>query len=73
MRLRVERVTANDWATFKQLRLEALQESPGAFGSTYADMRLLPFTRISRPVFPLDRDLDEPEIAVATSTRKGAA
>jgi hypothetical protein len=31
-------------------------------------MRLLPFSRITRPVFPLDRDLTEPAIAVATST-----
>ena len=37
-------------------------------GPTPPDMRLLPFSRITRPVFPLDRDLTEPAIAVATST-----
>ncbi len=36
-------------------------------GPTPPDMRLLPFTRITRPVFPLDRDLVEPAIAIATS------
>ena len=36
-------------------------------GPTPPDMRLLPFTRITRPVFPLDRELADPELAVATS------
>lgn len=36
--LRVVRVTA-DGAAFKELRLAALQESPGSFGSTYAEER----------------------------------
>jgi microcystin degradation protein MlrC len=36
-------------------------------GPTPPDMRLLPFTRITRPVFPLDRDLVEPAIAISTS------
>lgn len=40
-------------------------------GPTPPDMRLLPFERIARPVFPLDRDLADPEIAITTS-RKGA-
>jgi microcystin degradation protein MlrC len=37
-------------------------------GPTPPDMRMLPFSRITRPVFPLDRDLTEPAIAVVTST-----
>jgi microcystin degradation protein MlrC len=36
-------------------------------GPTPPDMRLLPFSRITRPVFPLDRELTEPAIAIATS------
>jgi len=35
-------------------------------GPTPTDMRLLPFKRIARPVFPLDREFD-PEIAIAVS------
>ncbi len=38
-------------------------------GPTPPDMRLLPFARIKRPVFPLDPDLEKPAIALATSTR----
>jgi microcystin degradation protein MlrC len=36
-------------------------------GPTPPDMRLLPFARIRRPVFPLDRQLADPGIRVATS------
>ena len=36
-------------------------------GPTPPDMRLLPFSRIRRPMFPLDRDLTEPAIALSTS------
>jgi microcystin degradation protein MlrC len=36
-------------------------------GPTPPDMRLLPFERIARPVFPLDRDLTEPRIEIARS------
>lgn len=32
----VRRITATDLAEFKAVRLHALQESPGAFGATYA-------------------------------------
>jgi microcystin degradation protein MlrC len=38
-------------------------------GPTPPDLRSLPFARITRPVFPLDRELEQPVIAVATSTR----
>ena len=37
--LRVDRVSQDDWETFKELRLAALQESPGSFGSSYAEER----------------------------------
>jgi microcystin degradation protein MlrC len=37
-------------------------------GPTAADMRLLPFQRIARPVFPLDEELAEPVICLSTST-----
>src|SRR5262249_1485290 len=37
-------------------------------GPTPPDMRLLPFSRITRPVFPLDRDLTEPAIVLSTSS-----
>jgi microcystin degradation protein MlrC len=40
-------------------------------GPTPPDMRLLPFSRITRPVFPLDRDLANPTITVAASTGAG--
>ncbi len=36
-------------------------------GPTPADMRLLPFQRIRRPVFPLDTELVEPPIWISTS------
>jgi microcystin degradation protein MlrC len=36
-------------------------------GPTPPDMRLLTFERITRPVFPLDRDLAEPRIEIARS------
>jgi microcystin degradation protein MlrC len=36
-------------------------------GPTPADMRLLPFQRICRPVFPLDTELVEPQIQRSTS------
>jgi microcystin degradation protein MlrC len=39
-------------------------------GPTPPDMRLLPFERITRPVFPLDRQLETPEIAITTSARR---
>ena len=32
----VRQATAEDWRTWRELRLRALQDSPGAFGSTYA-------------------------------------
>ena len=37
-------------------------------GPTPPDMRQLPFQRIRRPVFPLDRDLDEPRLEISLST-----
>ena len=37
-------------------------------GPTPADMRLLPFVRISRPVYPLDQNLKDPDIAVSKSS-----
>jgi microcystin degradation protein MlrC len=36
-------------------------------GPTPPDMRPLPFERISRPIFPLDREMTEPRLEVATS------
>ena len=42
-------------------------------GPTPPDMCSLPFSRIRRPMFPLDRDLTEPAIALATSIRAGGA
>jgi hypothetical protein len=36
-------------------------------GPTPADMRSLPFQRITRPVFPLDEGLSDPAIDVFTS------
>jgi microcystin degradation protein MlrC len=36
-------------------------------GPTPPDMRLLPFQRITRPVFPLDRGLADPRLVVSTS------
>jgi microcystin degradation protein MlrC len=36
-------------------------------GPTPPDMRSLPFRRVTRPIFPLDRDLDDPWIAVTTT------
>jgi len=34
-------------------------------GPTTQHLRVLPFRRIARPVFPLDDDLEDPEIALA--------
>ena len=36
-------------------------------GPTPADMRLLPFRRIPRPVFPLDEGLSDPAIHISMS------
>lgn len=38
-------------------------------GPTPPDMRQLPFERVQRPIFPLDYELDDPRVAVSTSTR----
>lgn len=38
-------------------------------GPTTQDMRLLPFERIKRPVFPLDREFGEPQVAITGSRR----
>jgi ribosomal protein S18 acetylase RimI-like enzyme len=35
--LRVERLGEDDWASFRELRLRSLLDSPEAFGSTYGD------------------------------------
>lgn len=35
--LRIHRLTANEWALWRQVRLRALAESPEAFGSKLAD------------------------------------
>ncbi len=35
--IEVCRLAPDDWASFRQLRLEALRTAPEAFGSTYAD------------------------------------
>jgi microcystin degradation protein MlrC len=42
-------------------------------GPTPQDMRALPFRRITRPIFPLDEDISEPEIRVTTSPAVGAS
>jgi GNAT superfamily N-acetyltransferase len=34
---RVERLREGDWASFRELRLRSLRDSPEAFGSTYGD------------------------------------
>ncbi len=39
-------------------------------GPTTQDLRQLPFERIARPVFPLDREPDDPRIVVSTSGRQ---
>jgi microcystin degradation protein MlrC len=36
-------------------------------GPTPPDMRSLPFARVGRPIFPLDRELEQPAVAVTTS------
>jgi microcystin degradation protein MlrC len=36
-------------------------------GPTPPDMRQLPFRHLSRPIFPLDRELDRPELTISTS------
>jgi microcystin degradation protein MlrC len=36
-------------------------------GPTPPDMRLLPFERVSRPIFPLDRELADPEPVISES------
>jgi microcystin degradation protein MlrC len=36
-------------------------------GPTPPDMRLLPFRRVTRPVFPLDRELSDPAPLISTS------
>jgi microcystin degradation protein MlrC len=36
-------------------------------GPTPPDMRSLPFERIARPIFPLDRNLEDPPIEISTS------
>src|SRR5207247_9195287 len=41
-------------------------------GPTPADMRQLPFERIKRPIFPLDRELDDPGRVIATSTPRSS-
>jgi len=41
-------------------------------GPTPPDMRQLPFERVKRPVFPLDDELDEPQVVVSTSMRSRA-
>lgn len=35
--MRVERLGEDDWATFREIRLRSLLESPEAFGSTYGE------------------------------------
>jgi microcystin degradation protein MlrC len=37
-------------------------------GPTPPDMRMLPFKRVKRPVFPLDANFDEPEIRMSASS-----
>jgi microcystin degradation protein MlrC len=41
-------------------------------GPTPPDMRQLPFERIRRPIFPLDRELDDPDITLTTSRMREA-
>ena len=36
-------------------------------GPTPPDMRMLPFKRVRRPIFPLDEGLDKPAIQISTS------
>jgi microcystin degradation protein MlrC len=36
-------------------------------GPTPPDMRTLSFKRVPRPIFPLDRELDEPDMTISTS------
>ena len=35
--MKVRRLTAADWQVFRDIRLEMLSQSPGAFGSTFTD------------------------------------
>ncbi len=37
----IRRLAASDWAAFREARLRALREAPGAFGSTAADAERL--------------------------------
>jgi microcystin degradation protein MlrC len=37
-------------------------------GPTPPDMRTLTFTRLTRPIFPLERELDKPDLTISTSS-----
>jgi hypothetical protein len=36
-------------------------------GPTPPDMRTLSFERLTRPIFPLDREFDEPDLTISIS------
>lgn len=42
MSIIIKRVTAKEWQVYREIRLEALQKSPEAFGSNYDDNLLIP-------------------------------
>ena len=40
--IEIVKLTVNDWQEYKKIRLDALQNAPQAFGSSYADNREKP-------------------------------
>lgn len=71
--VRIQRIDASEWRLYRDVRLAALNESPHAFGSTFAHEAKRTDSEWKNRLATLDSSLDLPLIAMLDAVPVGLA